>query len=153
MWLTDHSLWCTEPRLSASLRSPTDLAAGQVSQSSDHLALHSCFSATTECERQISTLPWFSFPLTQNRGQWRGLPNACCAQLIRLTLPHHIRPEVGCVDCVTPPHYLLPSSGEGGLVLAVFKWQVNPGPCTLSPAFWAHEPALQCMSGATSWPP
>lgn len=153
MWLTDHSLWCTEPRLSASLRSPTDLAAGQVSQSSDHLAPHSCFSATTECERQISTLPWFSFPLTQNRGQWRGLPNACCAQLIRLTLPHHIRPEVGCVDCVTPPHYLLPSSGEGGLVLAVFKWQVNPGPCTLSPAFWAHEPALQCMRGATSWPP
>lgn len=38
-----------------------------------------------------------------------------------------------CGACVTPPHYLLPSSREGDHVLAVFKWQVDLGPFALSP--------------------
>lgn len=141
MWLTDHSLWCTESRLSASLRSPTDLAAGQVSQSSDHLALHSCFSATTECERQISTLPWFSFPLTQNRGQWRGLPNACCAQLIRLTLPHHIRPKWGVWTVL-----LLPTTSYPVVERVALFWLYLSGK-------WIRGPALSpLLSGLMSLP-
>lgn len=62
-------------------------------------------------------------------------------QLIRLTLPHHRRPEVGVEPVLLLPA-LLPSSGEGNHDLAVFKWQVNLGPFPLSPAFWASEPAL-----------
>lgn len=140
MWLTYHSLCCTEPRLSASLRSPTDLAAGQVSQSSDHLA---CIpvSVLRQNVRGKSTLPWISFPLTQNGGQWRGLLNACCAQLIRLTLPHHIHPEVGVWTGL-----LLPTTSYPVVERVALFWLYLSGK-------WLRGPALSpLLSGLVSLP-
>lgn len=94
--VADHSLCCSEPRLSASLSS-TNLAAEQVSKSSNHLALQSWFSPTTECERQTSTLPWHFLPCTP---EWR--PEKRIDQWMLCTLPHHIGPEVGLCCSFSP---------------------------------------------------
>lgn len=102
--------------------------------------LHPCFSATTDVSGK-STLPWISFPLTQNGGQWRGLLNACCAQLIRLTLPHHIHPEVGVWTGL-----LLPTTSYPVVERVALFWLYLSGK-------WLRGPALSpLLSGLVSLP-
>lgn len=113
-------------RAQAKCQPQTSYWSGNWTNQQDHLALHSWFSATTECENFLSSNP-----------EWRPVKRIaqcmlCTAHQTHTASPH--MPSSGvCGACVTPLRYLLPSSGEGDYILAVFKWQVNSGPYALSP--------------------
>lgn len=144
--MADHSLCCTEPRLSASLRS--NLAAEQINQELRAPGSAVLISPATECERQTSTLPP-SF--LSSKTEWK--PEKRIAQWMLSTAPQaHTasphRPRSGvCGCCCSFPTTSYPVVKKVTMFWLSWSGKRIAGPDSslgLSPAVWASEPALQC---------